>query len=203
MHFASVLVDRPAAAASALAAVARAALLALAGTALALGATEALAQSSEAAASPDDGAASPADAADPGSQRALAHWVTSADFYGGTYRWSVSRGAVAFGLGFATPSRSGNIASTRLDNVGPLVQTLPSLSFGVRGVDPPSGGWLKQLAGGESATGFTRHIGIEWKPAEQQLLFLREGLGVRLMGDDSLTMRLQKGTLSIYMKRTF
>jgi hypothetical protein len=226
MHPSSVLVDCSSAAAPALVAwrPAHTALLALAGLALALGATEAPAQSSEtlaqngealargneapaqsgeAADAPEGRVASAADAADLESQPALARWVTSADFSGGTYRWSMSRGAFAFGLGFDTPSRSGNIASTRLDNAGPLVQTLPSLSFGLRSVDPPSSSWLKQLAGGESATGFTRHIGIEWKPAEQQLMFLREGLGVRLTGDDSLTMRLKRGTLGIYMKRKF
>jgi hypothetical protein len=49
----------------------------------------------------------------------------------------------------------------------------------------------------------THRIGIEWKPAESQLMFVRDGLGMRLGGDDRLTMRLRKGTLSIYMKRQF
>jgi hypothetical protein len=183
----------------------RGALPALA-VALALGAAQAWAQGDEVAEMADATVASAApgaDAADFQSPSALARWVTSADFAGGTYRWSMSRGAVAIGFGFDTPARANSVASTRLDNAGPLVQTLPSLSVGLRSVDLPGGSWLKQLAGGETATGLTRHIGIEWKPAETQVMFVREGLGVRLSGDDSVTMRLKKGTLSIYMKRNF
>jgi hypothetical protein len=130
-------------------------------------------------------------------------WSTSAEYSGGIYRWSLSRGSFDFGLRFETPTRPGFGADPRLDAAGPLVQTLPALSLGVRTVDSPAGSWLQRLSGAEAAPSSTSRVGIEWKPAESQLMFLRQGLGIRLSGDDRVTMRLRKGTLGIYMKREF
>jgi len=45
-------------------------------------------------------------------------------------------------------------------------------------------------------------VGIEWKPAQSQVFF-NGGVGVRLTGDDSVVMRLRKGTLGLYVKRSF
>jgi hypothetical protein len=178
---------------------------AVAGLLLTLAATAATAQSSQEASSQPAAATPGADAPPLGAEpESPMRWSTSTDFSGGNYRWSLSRGAVAFRLGFEAPSRPVSIASTPLDNSGPLVQTLPSVSLDLRSVDSPRGGWLKQLSGSESpVTSFTHRLGIEWKPAESQLMFVREGLGVRLNGDDRLTMRLRKGTLGIYMQRKF
>lgn len=130
-------------------------------------------------------------------------WSTNAGYSGGIYRWSLSRGSFDFGLRFETPARPGFGADSRLDATGPLVQTLPALSLGVRMIDAPAGSWLQRLSGTEGVPSSTSRVGIEWKPAESQLMFLRQGLGIRLSGDDRVTMRLRKGTLGIYMKREF
>jgi hypothetical protein len=141
-------------------------------------------------------------AAEPDSAAPL-QWNATSDFSGGNYRWSASRGSVDLGLGLETPSRAGLNAASRLQASGPFVQTLPSVSLGLRSADVSNAGWLKQLSGAETAPSTIRRIGIGWKPAESQLMFVREGLGVRLDGDERLTMRLRRGTLSIYMQRSF
>ena len=45
-------------------------------------------------------------------------------------------------------------------------------------------------------------VGIEYKPAQSRVT-LNQGLGLRLNGDDKVTMRLRKGSLSLYYKRNF
>ena len=53
-----------------------------------------------------------------------------------------------------------------------------------------------------SAAANVSKVGIEWKPAQSQIFF-RGGVGVRLNGDDSVVMRLRKGTFGLYMHRSF
>ncbi len=135
---------------------------------------------------------------------ALPRWSTASEFSDGTYKWSLSRGGLDLGLGFDTPGRVRSVPTTPLDSTGPFVQTLPTVSLGLRSVEvAPGSSWLRQLAGAEAGSSLTHRLGIEWKPAESQLTFVREGLGMRLSGNDRLTMRLRKGTLGIYMKRQF
>jgi hypothetical protein len=155
-------------------------------------------QSEASAAGPAD-SLSPLATATPGS---LLFWTTTVEFSGGSYRWSLSRGALDIGFRFETPSRVGSVIDSRLVS-GVPVQTLPALSLGLRSVDPPAGSWLRRPAGVEPAPGYGRWVGIEWKPAESQVQFIREGLGVRLGGDDNLSMRLKRGSLALYFKRNF
>ena len=130
-------------------------------------------------------------------------WSASAEFSGGSYRWSLSRGTLDIGLRFETPSRAGFGVDSRLETPGAPLQTLPALSLGLRSDEPPAVGWLRRAAGFEPAPGYSRWVGIEWKPAESQVMFIRQGLGVRLGGDDRLSMRLKRGSLGIYFKRSF
>ena len=48
----------------------------------------------------------------------------------------------------------------------------------------------------------TRRVGLEWKPVQSRV-FVRGGLGVRLVGDDQLTMKLRAGQIGLYMKSSF
>ena len=130
-------------------------------------------------------------------------WSASAEFSGGSYRWSLSHGALDIGLRFETPSRAGLGVDSRLDTPGAALQTLPALSLGLRSDDPPAASWLRRVAGFEPAPGYSRWVGVECKPAELQLMFIGQGLGVCLGGDDRLSMRLKRGSLGIYFKRSF
>jgi hypothetical protein len=178
--------------------------LILAGLALAFAVVDvALAEEVEGATEAAVAADPAAGRADPDPPASVQRWSTASDFSAGNYKWSLSRGSLDLGLGFDTPARVRSAVSP-LDASGPFVQTLPTVSLGLRSVEvAPGGSWLRQLAGGDAASGLTHRVGIEWKPAESQLMFVREGLGMRLGGDDRLTMRLRKGTLGIYMKRQF
>ena len=49
---------------------------------------------------------------------------------------------------------------------------------------------------------FTK-VGVEWKPAQPRLDFLRGGLGLRLDGADHMSIRLRKGSFGIYLNRRF
>ena len=50
---------------------------------------------------------------------------------------------------------------------------------------------------------YVSKVGLEWKPAQSQVNFLREGLGFRLDGNDRMTVRLRKGVIGVYMHRKF
>ena len=69
----------------------------------------------------------------------------------------------------------------------------------------PSASTLLERAtgGGGAAASYGSKIGLEWKPAQSQVNFLREGLGIRLDGNDRMSVRLRKGVLGIYMHRKF
>lgn len=131
-------------------------------------------------------------------------WASRHDYSQGNYSWSLARGSVDVALGFDTPSRIGYGAGSRLDASGPIIQTLPELSVGLRTVAPGLASSLIEraigTAGGRAASS---RVGIQWKPAPSNLAFLRQGLGIRLGGDERFTMRLRKGTLSLYMKQEF
>lgn len=133
-------------------------------------------------------------------------WSTRSDYVGGNYRWAASRGVLDFGLRFDTSPRAGVVPEPHLDAAGPMVSSLPSLSLGVRTITPSptaASSLLERAIGAGAAPATSSSVGIEWKPAQPQLAFIRQGLGLRLSGDDRLTMQLRKGTLGIYMKRDF
>ncbi len=137
----------------------------------------------------------------PGAAPPPLRWTTTSGLSGRDYRWSASRGSVDLGMQFEVGSQVRSAG--RPESATPQVQTLPALNLGLSSVDRRSGTTLRQLAGADEAIGASHRVGIEWKPAESQTLFLRQGLGVRLSGDDRLTMRLRKGTLGLYMKEQF
>ena len=133
-------------------------------------------------------------------------WASSAELVGRSYRWSLSRGALDLGMRFDAP-RSATQAANLGAPLSPVGTELPALSLGWRlpasGRAPSAGTLLERAmesARGESAGS---KIGVEWKPAEPQINFLREGLGIRLEGNDRMTVRLRKGMLGIYMHRKF
>ena len=133
-------------------------------------------------------------------------WSTRSDYVGSNYRWSASRGALDFGLRFGSAPRAGIVQEPHLDAAGPMVSNLPSVSLGLRTVTPDptaASSLLERAIGTGAAPATSSSVGIEWKPAQPQLAFVRQGLGIRLSGDDRLTMQLRKGTLGIYMKRDF
>ena len=118
------------------------------------------------------------------------------------YQMSVSRGS--FGLGMRFEPRILPLRPTET-STEPTTLTLPAVSVELRSVaaQPPVASSLVQRAlGGGSEETTVSKVGIEWKPAQSQIFF-RGGVGMRLNGDDSVVMRLRKGTLGVYMQRRF
>jgi len=135
---------------------------------------------------------------------APARWVSSYESTARGYRVSLSRGALDLGLHFETPSSRGRAFEAASDPVGPTVSVLPSLSFGLRqGGAAPAGSLLERSLGTRRSDNYVSKVGVEWKPAESRVNFLREGLGIRLEGNDRMTVRLRKGVIGIYMHRKF
>ncbi len=124
---------------------------------------------------------------------------------GRVYRWSLSRGPIDIAMRF---DMTGAVAqgASRIDAGGPFASALPAFSFGVRiggaGQGPPARTLLER-AMAEARAQPASKIGVEWKPAESQVNFLREGLGLRLDGSDRMTVRLRKGVVGVYMHRKF
>ena len=136
---------------------------------------------------------------------AAARWTSSAELSGGQYRWSASRGGLDVGMNFAMPAQDGRRVDLRADNAGPLVPTLPSLSVGLRRDNqvPTASTLLDRSTASTRGASYVSKIGLEWKPPQSQVNFLRGGLGIRLDGNDRMTVRLRKGVLGLYMQRKF
>ena len=132
-----------------------------------------------------------------------ARWSADAEALPGGYRWSLSRGVVDMGLRFESASPWLRPHEARTESAGPLMGGLPAVSFGLRQAiaERPAGSLLSRASGATSS--FVSKVGIEWKPAESRVNFLREGLGIRLDGNDRMTVRLRKGVIGVYMHRKF
>ena len=120
------------------------------------------------------------------------------------YRMSVSRGAVDVGMRFEPRAVTLRPTETHPE---PAPLTLPALSLELRGISasPATASNLAERTMGAATPALestVSKVGIEWKPAQSQVFF-NGGVGVRLTGDDSVVMRLRKGTLGLYVKRSF
>lgn len=137
---------------------------------------------------------------------APARWTSAAELSGGSYRFSAYRGAVDVGMSFRPPVQSGKAYDFRSEQSGPVGPNLPALSLGLRrtsGAAPSASSLLERATGDAAAASYVSKIGVEWKPAQSQVNFLREGLGIRLDGNDRMSVRLRKGVLGLYMHRKF
>jgi hypothetical protein len=134
---------------------------------------------------------------------APSRWSANGEPSEAGYRWSLARGGLDVGLDFQRRVAAARSADARVDSAAPPGTMLPALSFGVRNVSAPvPASLVDRTVGAATALPYVSRMGIEYKPAQSQV-FLNQGLGFRLAGDDRLTMRLRKGSLGIYMKRTF
>ncbi|MEO7338595.1 MAG: hypothetical protein ABIV63_18625 [Caldimonas sp.] len=145
----------------------------------------------------------------PESEPVTSRWVSSAELSGDVYRWSLTRGRLDLGVSFASPRSTINSPALTARNEAPatLEATIPSLSLGLRKgptIDrtPPSA-WAQRAIATRSGDSYVSKLGVEWKPAQAQVNFLREGLGFRLDGNDRMTVRLRKGVIGLYMHRKF
>ena len=131
-------------------------------------------------------------------------WTASGLAEHGGYRWSLSRGALDLGLRFEPRVAAVSPIDARNESAAPPGATLPSISVGLRSVamHPAPAESLIERALGSDSGGEVSKIGIEWKPARSQVFFHR-GIGFRLSDDERLVMRLRKGSVGIYMHRTF
>jgi hypothetical protein len=120
------------------------------------------------------------------------------------YRLSLARGGIDVGLDFQRRLAAVRAADARYDSAAPPGAMLPALSFGLRSVvtPAPANNLVDRTLSANAAAPVVSRVGIEYKPA-QSPVFLNQGLGFRLGGDDKLTMRLRKGSLGIYLKRNF
>ena len=141
------------------------------------------------------------------SSRPAKRWSTSAEVDTGSYRVSLSRGKLDIGVGFDAPTHPTQATSTTVrstDPTRPIVPTVPSLSVGLRSTTsgPPASSLIERAGDAAAPPASTRRVGLEWKPVQSRV-FVRGGLGLRLSGDDQVTMKLRSGRVGIYMKSTF
>jgi len=130
-------------------------------------------------------------------------WRSSAELVGDAYHFSLTRGGLDLGMSFDTATRASRPHDVRIDTQGPVISTLPSVSLGLRsGHDVPASSLLARATAGGGLASESR-VGIQWKPAQSQVSFLREGLGMRLDSNESITMRLRKGLFGVYLQRRF
>lgn len=124
----------------------------------------------------------------------------------GSYRSALSRGRLDLGVKFDAPVRAARPGEALIDPVLAYVAPAPTLSVGLRSSAAPtvsaSGSLLERATGATIAPSTERKVGLEWKPSPSRL-FLNRGLGIRLDGDDRLTMRLKKGSLGFFVQTAF
>jgi len=120
------------------------------------------------------------------------------------YRLSLARGGIDVGLDFQRRVAAVRAADARYDSAAPPGAMLPALSFGLRSVvaPAPASNLVDRTLSANAEAPVVSRVGIEYKPA-QSPVFLNQGLGFRLGGEDRLTMRLRKGSLGLYLKRNF
>jgi hypothetical protein len=138
---------------------------------------------------------------------APARWSASGAPTEDGYRLFMSRGPIDLGLHFESRVASPHPVDARYDSAAPPGAMLPALTIGLRSVSAgpapaPANSLVARALGATESVPYESKVGIEWKPAQSQLFF-NQGLGVRLGGDDRLVMRLRKGSLGLYMKRSF
>jgi hypothetical protein len=129
-------------------------------------------------------------------------WTAGGALQPDGYRMSVSRGSIDLGMRFEPRFVPLRPTETRSE---PATVTLPAVSLELRSVSPGpamASSLAARALGTADDTATVSKVGIEWKPAQSQIFF-RGGVGVRLSGDDSVVMRLRKGTLGVYMQRRF
>ena len=134
-----------------------------------------------------------------------ARWSASGEPAEGGYRMSLSRGALDFGMYFEPRVAAARSLDARFDSAAPVGAMLPALSVGLRSVSAgpaPASSLVERALGSATGVPYESKVGIEWKPVQSQV-FLNHGVGVRLSGDDRVTMRLRKGSLGLYLKRNF
>jgi len=135
-------------------------------------------------------------------------WASSYQVSRSDYRLSLGRGALDVGIRFEARSGGIRLPDSRFDSgtaSAPLAADLPSVSIGLRRTSIASDGGSSNLvdrAFGSGGETFVRKVGIAWKPAQSRV-FLNQGLGFRLDGDDRVTVRLKKGSFGLYMQSTF
>jgi hypothetical protein len=133
-----------------------------------------------------------------------ARWSASGEPSESGYRLSLARGGIDFGLDFQRRTAAAHWTDARFDSAAPPGAMLPALSFGLRSVSAPplASSLVDRTLGADSQAAYVSRVGVEYKPAQSQV-FLNHGVGVRLSGDDRLTVRLRKGSLGLYLKRNF
>ena len=135
--------------------------------------------------------------------RPAKRWSTSAEVDSNSYRVSLSRGKLDLGLGFDAPvgRRHADRAQRRSGRADrshrAFAQHRPAQRHRRRAAEQPDRARQRRR---HDAPSSTRRVGLEWKPA-QSSVFVRGG--VRLTGDDRVTMRLRSGRVGVYMKSTF
>ena len=134
--------------------------------------------------------------------RPAKRWSTSAEIDSNSYRVSLSRGKLDLGVGFDAPAGAATRTVRGVDPAGPIVPALPSLSVGLRSVTPgsPPNSLIARASADGATPAATQRVGLEWKPAPSSV-FVRGGL--RLTGDDRVTMKVRSGRVGLYMKSTF
>lgn len=149
--------------------------------------------------------AAPALASEDAASDVAPAWSASSALSDGGYRSALSRGKLDFAMRFDAPVRSMRPGNGPIEPVAAYVAPLPTLSVGLRNVatGPTPAGALLDRATGASVQGQREsRVGLEWKPSPSRV-FLNRGLGLRLDGDDRLTMRLKKGSLGLFMQTRF
>lgn len=145
------------------------------------------------------------DPTEPESSDKPTRWASSAALTDNSYQWALSRGTLDLGLKFEARSRTGHPADAHVEAGAGFVSPLPSVSVGLQRVvagATPAGHLVERVAGPAAGSSYVSKMGLEWKPAPSRV-YLNQGLGLRLGGDDRLSLRLRKGVLGIYMRRNF
>jgi len=131
-------------------------------------------------------------------------WSASGEASDAGYRVSLARGGFDVGLDFQRRLAAVRVVDARVDSAAPPGAMLPALSFGLHSVSTPvpMSNLVDRTLGSGAAAPSVSRVGIEYKPAQSRVI-LNQGFGFHLSGDDKLTMRLRKGSLSIFLKRRF
>ena len=140
-------------------------------------------------------------------------WLLRSDVSAGAARWSASRGPLDLGLALEREdvpgaSTAGAAFRERFATAGDAMP-MPSINVGLRrsrgdAASTTAASLLERATQADGrASSYASKLGVEWKPAGSRVSVLREGLGMRLQGNDRMTLRLRHGRLKVYLFRAF
>ena len=133
-------------------------------------------------------------------------WLSRTEYSVGAQRWSLTRGSVEIAMSLNSNRSVEGTLGVGGERSRSLVNTPPALSIGLQdvvGYETTRGSLLSRSTEMREREAPSQRMGLEWTPVLPRVHLARDGFGIRLQGNQRVTMRLRNGTVTVYAQRAF